>query len=158
MTDVIPIFKSHYSLGRSILTLTPPGDAIPNAPVSIFDILLENKIDELFLVEDSFGGFLEAYQNSKDNKIKLNYGLRFNFLCDIEDKNEESLKSRCKYIIFAKNTKGYKRLIKICSLAAREGFYYAPNLDFKVLQKFWDDNDLLMCVPFYDSFLHRNAL
>jgi len=158
VNEQIPIFKSHYSLGRSILTLNIPGDSSPKAPVSIFDILLENKVEELFLVEDSFGGFLEAYQNCKDNKIKLNYGLRFNFLCDIEDKNEESLKSRCKYIIFAKNTKGYKRLIKIWSLAAREGFYYAPNLDFKVLQTFWNDDDLLMCVPFYDSFLHRNAL
>jgi len=113
VTDVIPIFKSHYSLGRSILTLNPPGDVVPDSPVSIFDILLENKINELFLVEDSFGGFLEAYRNSKDNKIKLNFGLRLNFLCDIDEKDEEALKSRCKYIIFAKNTKGYKRLIKI---------------------------------------------
>ena len=86
MTDIIPIFKSHYSLGRSILTLDTPGDPTPDSPVSIFDILLENKMDELFLVEDSFGGFLEAYQNSKDNKIKLNFGLRLSFLCDIEEK------------------------------------------------------------------------
>ena len=58
--DVIPIFKSHYSLGRSILTLSPSGNPVSDAPVSIFDILLENKIDELFLVEDSFGGFRRA--------------------------------------------------------------------------------------------------
>lgn len=158
MTDIIPIFKSHYSLGRSILTLDAPGDPVPNAPVSIFDILLENKMDELFLVEDSFGGFLEAYQNSKDNKIKLNFGLRLNFLCDVEEKDEEALKSRCKYIIFAKNTKGYKRLIKIWSFAAKDGFYYAPNIDFKTLKTFWNEDDLMLCIPFYDSFLHRNSL
>jgi hypothetical protein len=145
-------------LGRSILTLNPPGEATPNAPVSIFDVLLENKMDELFLVEDSFGGFLEAYQNSKDNKIKLNFGLRLSFLCDVEEKNEEALKSRCKYIIFAKNTKGYKRLIKIWSFAAKDGFYYTPNMDFKTLKTFWNEDDLMLCVPFYDSFLHRNSL
>lgn len=158
MTDCIPFFKSHYSLGKSTLTLTKPGESSPNAPVSIFDILIENKIKELFLVEDSFGGFLEAYQNCKENDIKLNFGLRFNFLCDIEEKDEEALKARCKYIILAKNTEGYKRLVKIWSLASKEGFYYTPNLDFRILQDFWDNDDLLMCVPFYDSFLHRNAL
>ena len=158
MAEVIPIFKSHYSLGRSILTLDSAGDREENSPVSIFDILVENKIEELFLVEDSFGGFLEAYQNSKDNKIKLNFGLRLNFLCDIDEKDEEALKSRCKYIVFAKNTKGYKRLIKIWSFAAKDGFYYAPNIDFKTLKTYWNDDDLMLCVPFYDSFLHRNTL
>jgi len=158
VTEVIPIFKSHYSLGRSILTLGVAGERVDNSPVSIFDILIENKIKELFLIEDSFGGFLEAYQNSKDNKIKLNFGLRLNFLCDVGEKDEEALKSRCKYVIFAKNTKGYKRLIKIWSFAAREGFYYTPNIDFKTLKTLWDNKDLMLCVPFYDSFLHRNSL
>jgi DNA polymerase III alpha subunit len=158
VTATIPVFKSHYSLGRSILTLGAPGEQTPDAPISIFDILLENDIDELFLVEDSFGGFLEAYRNSKDNKVKLNFGLRLNFLCDIGEKDEEALKSRCKYVIFAKNTEGYKRLIKIWSLAAKEGFYYVPNMDFKTLKTLWNNDDLMLCVPFYDSFLHRNSL
>jgi DNA polymerase III alpha subunit len=138
--------------------LNSPGEHADESPVSIFDILIENKIEELFLLEDSFGGFLQAHQNCKENNIKLNFGLRFNFLCDVKEKNEEALKSRCKYSIFAKNNEGYKRLVKIWSLAAKEGFYYTPNLDFKVLRDFWNDDDLLMCVPFYDSFLHRNTL
>jgi DNA polymerase III alpha subunit len=138
--------------------LNDPGEHSDNSPVSIFDILIENKIEELFLLEDSFGGFLQAHQNCKDNNIKLNFGLRFNFLCDIEEKNDEALKSRCKYSIFAKNNEGYKRLVKIWSFAAKKGFYYTPNLDFKALKDFWNNDDLLMCVPFYDSFLHRNTL
>jgi DNA polymerase III alpha subunit len=156
--NCIPLFKSHYSIGRSILTLNPPGDDKKNTPTSIFDILKKNKIKEFFLVENSMSGFLEAYKNSEDNGIKLNFGLRLNFLCDVEEKNEEALKSRCKYIIFAKNTEGYKKLIRIWSFAAKEGFYYTPNLDFKTLRDFWSNDDLLMCVPFYDSFLHRNTL
>jgi len=158
VTDCIPLFKSHYSIGRSILTLASFGEPKENSPSSIFDILAENGIDELFLVEDSMSGFLEAYSNSQENKIKLNFGLRLNFLCDIGEKNEEALKGRCKYIIFAKNSEGYKRLIKIWSLASKNGFYYNANIDFKTLQKYWSNDDLLMCVPFYDSFLHRNSL
>lgn len=158
MPECIPLFKSHYSLGRSILTLSKPGESSDDSPISIFDILTENNMKELYLVENSFGGFLEAHENCKENNIKLNFGLRLNFLCDVEEKNEEALKSRCKYIVFAKNADGYKRLVKIWSLAAKKGFYYTPNLDFKILQEFWDDDDLLMCVPFYDSFLHRNTL
>jgi len=158
MSDCIPLFKSHYSIGRSILTLNAPSENGDSSPRSIFDILIKNKIKEFFLVEDSMSGFLEAYVNSKENKIKLNFGLRLNFLCSIEEKNEEAVRDRCKYIIFAKNTEGYKRLIKIWTLASKEGFYYTPNIDFKVLKQFWDNDDLLLCVPFYDSYLHRNCL
>ncbi len=158
MGDLIPLFKSHYSIGRSILTLNAQSDKGSSSPTSVFDILIKNKIEELFLVEDSMSGFLEAYTNASENKIKLNFGLRLNFLCDIKEKSEESLRGRCKYIIFAKNTKGYKRLIKIWSFASKDGFYYTPNLDFESLKMFWDNDDLLLCVPFYDSYLHRNSL
>ncbi|MBC8395057.1 MAG: PHP domain-containing protein, partial [Bacteroidetes bacterium] len=63
-----------------------------------------------------------------------------------------------KYIIFCKNTNGYKRLIKISTKAAREGFYYVPRIDFKNLESLWSDEDLILCAPFYDSFLYKNTL
>ena len=116
MSDCIPLFKSHYSIGRSILTLNAPSENGDSSPRSIFDILIKNKIKEFFLVEDSMSGFLEAYVNSKENKIKLNFGLRLNFLCSIEEKNEEAVRDRCKYIIFAKNTNGYSGRELSCRL------------------------------------------
>ena len=94
----------------------------------------------------------------KESKVKMIYGLRLTICEDMETKNEESLNSCCKYIIIAKNTQGYKRLIKIYSKAATDGFYYVPRIDFKNLSEFWDDKDLQLVIPFYDSFIHRNYL
>ena len=72
------------------------------------------------------------------------------------DKTEESFAGSSKYIIFAKNDVGYNKLIKIYSLAAKEGFYYRPRIDFKSLKKLWSASDLLLAIPFYDSFLYKN--
>ena len=46
-------------------------------------------------------------------------------------------------------------MIKIWTAAAQDGFYYEPRIDFKTLKEFWT-KDLLLGIPFYDSFLHRN--
>ena len=63
------------------------------APDSIIDICRKNKLKDFFLVDDSMGGFLEAYTNSKENKLKLIYGLRLTVCADMLTKNEESLSS-----------------------------------------------------------------
>lgn len=155
--NILPLFKSHYSLGRSILTLEEPFDK-QKKPVknSIFNILVSNKLNTLVLVEDNISGLLQASQNAKDNNIKLIFGVRFNFTEDCLKQDEASLKKRAKYIIFAKNAAGYKALIKIWSYAAKEGFYYTPCLDFAILKKLWTD-DLMFAIPFYDSFLYMNV-
>ena len=157
MFNVIPLFKSHYSIGRSILTLNELGENKSFGADSIFDILKENKVKDLFLLEDSMSGFLQAYLNSKNAKVKLHYGLRISLCNDMEDKSTDSLKKTCKFVIFIKNTEGYHDLIKIYSHAAKEGFYYYPRLDYKVLKKLWTPN-LILSVPFYDSFIFNNCL
>jgi DNA polymerase III subunit alpha len=153
---MIPLFKSHYSLGRSILTLEDKSE-VDNYPDSIIQIAKENKLKELFLVEDNMSSFLEAYTNTRNNNIKLNYGLRITITESIEDKSEESRSKNSKIIIFFKNNEGYSRLTKLYSKASKEGFYYEPRLDYKVLSENWSD-DLLLCVPFYDSFIYNNTL
>jgi DNA polymerase-3 subunit alpha len=153
----LPCYKSHYSLGKSILTLEKPTGSIDNYPTSIFDLVLHSKKDFLCLVEDNMTSFLEASKNCQENKLKLMFGLRLDVTKDIENQDEKSLKNRAKYIIFANNNDGYKALIKIWSLAAREGFYYNPCIDFKNLKNLWNKN-LTLVVPFYDSFLHLNSL
>ena len=122
---VIPLFKSHYSIGKSILTLEKKG-SLKNGPSSIIDICAENDLKELFLVEDSMGGFLEAYLNLKEIGASLRFGLRITVCADLSVKNEESLSKQSKVIIFANNRDGYKEMIKIYSLAAKDGFYYEP--------------------------------
>lgn len=153
----LPCYKSHYSLGKSILTLEKPTGNLESYPTSIFDLVLYSKQNFLCLIEDNMTSFLEASQNCQENKLKLIYGLRLSVTNSIQNQDEKSLKNRAKYIIFAKNNNGYKALIKIWSFAAREGFYYNACIDFENLKKFWN-KDLDLVVPFYDSFLHLNSL
>ena len=153
---MIPLFKSHYSLGRSILTLEDK-DEKDDYPDSIIQICKENKMKELYLVEDNMSSFLEAYSNCRKNKIKLNYGLRISVTESMSDKSEESKAKSSKVILFFKNKKGYQQLTKLYSIAAKEGFYYEPRLDYKIISKNWTD-DLILCIPFYDSFIFNNTL
>jgi DNA polymerase-3 subunit alpha len=153
---MIPLFKSHYSLGRSILTLEDKSE-VDDYPDSIIQIAKENKLKEVFLVEDNMSSFLEAYTNTRNNNIKLNYGLRITITESIEDKSEESRSKNSKVIIFFKNNQGYSLLTKLYSKASKQGFYYEPRLDYKTLSENWT-NDLLLCIPFYDSFIYNNTL
>lgn len=158
MYSVLPIMRSHYSLGRSILTSDKPkGKISDSSPVSIFDIALAHNLKEIILVDNSISGFLEAEQNSKANKIKLIYGVLISCMENVSIKNELSLKTLSKIIVFIKNTNGYKDLIKITSFANKEGFYYKPNIDWANLKRLWTNN-LLLAIPFYDSFLFNNSL
>jgi DNA polymerase III subunit alpha len=158
MYQTLPLFKSHYSLGKSILTLEEPtdkkGKPVPN---SIFHLLKSNNLDTLFLVDDNVSGLLQASEVAKKSKIKLKFGLRLWVTDDALDKKEDNLKRRAKYIVIAKNYDGYKDISKIWSWAAKEGFYYEPCIDFKHLKKFWNEKNLKLAVPFYDSYVFLNA-
>ena len=126
-------------------------------PDSIIQICKENKMKELYLVEDNMSSFLEAYSNCRKNNIKLNYGLRISVTESMSDKSEESKTKSSKIILFFKNKKGYQQLTKLYSIAAKEGFYYEPRLDYETISKNWTD-DLILCIPFYDSFIFNNTL
>ena len=80
MDGIVPLFKSHYSLGKSILTLSLPeaeydSEVKKDTSDSIFEIALDRfhhndpGASDLFLVDDCMSGFLEAYTNTdKINK------------------------------------------------------------------------------------------
>ena len=156
--DIQPLLSSHYSLGRSLLTLEKKGTSSATGPQSIIDLAILHKLGKIVLVEDNMSGFLEAYTNCKDAKIPLIFGLRLTFCADASQKDEESLSTEHKVIIFARNHAGYKRLIKISPAAATTNFYYQPRMDFKELKGHWNNDDLSMGIPFYSSFLAQNAL
>jgi len=155
--ETIPLFKSHFSIGRSILTLEDE-EKEENQPDSIIDIAKDNTLKEITLVEDNMTSFLQAYTNTKKYNIKLNYGLRISINDDMNERSEESRQKTSKIIIFFKNEDGYRDLIKIFSIAAKDGFYYEPRIDFKNLKSVWNDKNLLLCIPFYDSFIFNNTL
>jgi len=158
MKDTIPLFKSHYSLGKSILTLENPEDQIDSGPNSIISLCKESGIKKAFLVEDNMSGFLQAYTNFKANNITPVFGLRLNICPDLSVKNEEQLSKTSKIILIAKNEKGYRSLIKIFTTASRDGFYYEPRIDSKTIEKFYEEEELLVVFPYYDSYLHLNVL
>ena len=155
--SVIPLFKSHYSVGKSILTLEKAAEITDSSPISIFSIAKTHNLKEITLVEDSISGFIQAYSYAKDMGIKLIFGLRVTIIEDITDKSEASLKKESKIIIFPKNNAGYKKLIKLSTIASSTGFYYVPRLDYSTLKEYYDDN-LMIAIPFYDSFLFNNSL
>ena len=83
-----PVFKSTYSIGKSILTLDD--DDKEGGPDSIFTICEENKIKSLVLVEDSMTGFVTAHNRCKEKGIDLVFGLRLT-CCNntLEDDNSD---------------------------------------------------------------------
>ena len=111
MDKVLPIFRSHYSIGRSILTLNPLGSSDGSGPDSIIDICHEAKLKTFYLVDDSMSGFLEAYTNSQDAGLELRFGLRVNFCNDISEKDKDTYRFESKCIVFCNNKSGYENLI-----------------------------------------------
>ena len=156
---VVPIFRSNYSL-TSILTLdkaTPESDRNANRADSVFDICNDNEIKDVFIADNNLSGLVEAYENSKTAGLNLRYGFRVNVCNNIDDKTEQSVKTEGKLILFAKN-ESFKDLIKLHNIAATAGIYDGkPRLDYSTIKKNWTKN-LLMVIPFYDSFIFNNLL
>ena len=74
---ILPFFKSHYSIGRSILTLSDIDESKDSGgPDSIINLSVNAGLKEVFLVEDSMTGFIQAYHNFQKYDIKLIFGLR----------------------------------------------------------------------------------
>ena len=151
---MLPLFKSHFSVGRSILTLDLPDAEVDRGPDSIFKIVVDNDIDPLILVEDSFSGFLQAKKNSELLGLQLAFGLRISLSQDMNQKPSRDDRSEHKIILFAKNDGGIKALYKIYSLAFSRGH---GHLDYNNLKLLWSD-DLKLAVPFYDSFIFTNLM
>lgn len=156
MNNVIPLFKSHFSIGKSILTLKPESET-DNGPDSIIQMAKDNKLKKVFLVEDCFSGFLQAYKNLKSIDIDLIFGIKFVFCEDHTNKSEPELKKHHKVILFANGDEGYKLLIKLWTKANTEGFYYTPRLDMNILKEHFNES-LKIALPFYDNFIFNNCL
>lgn len=155
--NYLSIFTSHYSIGKSILTLDKLSDVKENGPDSIIDLCIKNNIKDLFLVDNCMSGFIEGYKNSIENKLNYHFGLKISINNDINEKTDESFDKTSEIIIFIKNNQGYKDLLKIYSKGATDGFYYKPRIDWKILNELWTEN-LLLVIPFYDSFIFDNTL
>ena len=139
--------------GRSILTFdSKAGD-------SIVDIATENKLKGVVVVDDTMAGFQVGYEKLKEVGVKFVFGLRLDIANDLDNQETEA-----KYVIFANNEGGKNALIKISTEAntvgsrkTREGKVIS-RVTFDYLKTVWNDNDLSLTVPFYDSFVFNNLL
>lgn len=145
-----PIFKSTYSIGKSILTLDDSEEL--GGSDSIISICQDNKLSQLVLVEDSMTGFIKAHNICKENDIHLIFGLRITCCNDTAD---DSISSNHKIIIFAKNDDGCRLLNKISSHAA---INCNNRIDFKYLNSIWEKDNVNLVIPFYDSFIFNNHM
>ena len=145
---MLPLFKSHYSIGKSILRLDLKSFEKEN-PNNIFFIAKKHNLKNITLVEDSMTGFLESFHNSQKLGFHLIFGLRLN-IC--QDNKIESTQDPSKIIIFSKNAEGCKDL---SNLYSKYNCEFSQCLDLESLSKLWTSN-LYLCIPFYDSFLYYN--
>lgn len=152
---IVPLFKSHYSTLKSILTLEELGKSEEGGPDSIIDIANELKLNEVYLVEDGMSALLPAYLTLQKIGASLRYGYRVSFVNDCLDKVNNPLDGEHKNIIFALNEKGRIALTKIANKCAWDFYCKIPRVDYSHLAEMWDEN-LLLAVPFYDSFIYRN--
>jgi len=147
---MLPLFKTHYSIGKSILTLDDPKKACAEGSDSVFSIAKENNLKQLILVEDSFTGFFEAHKRCKELNINLIFGLRLSMRNSALPEDESS---KHKVVIFAKDSEGCKLMSKIYSQAFCE---FTGFSDYASLKKIWNNDHLKMAIPFYDSFIYCN--
>ncbi len=80
-------------------------------------------------------GAIEFYNKVIDQGIKPIIGCEF-YLVNHDRTVKEKMDSENSYyhlVLLAKNQEGYDNLIKLCSTAYLDGFYYKPRIDKKVL-------------------------
>lgn len=158
MSDIVPIFYDHSSQ-KSLLTFWTGKDCKPNGPQSIIEIAKGNALKSICFVSTNYATFSEAWRACNDANIKLVFGIEMLFCEDASIKNEASLKTEHKVIIFARNSTGHKDLLKVFSEchAKPENKYYKQRFDPIQLERLWTDN-LELYIPFFDGFISKNLL
>lgn len=163
-SDIVPLFSSGASLKQgAIFTAEKPGAAAKagrkHGPKSLCDLAKEEGLTQMHVVDDRFANYFALNKGMKEIKCQLCFGLKL-LVCDsITDKSEASLKNESNVVIWMNGdgSEDYRALINLYTIAATEGFYYVPRIDWKTLKANWH-KDLILSLPFYSSFLAKNAL
>ena len=82
-------------------------------------------------------GVIELYKECKANGVKPILGMEAYVAPRSRFEKEGKIDSEPNHLVLlAINNVGYKNLVKLCSIAYTEGFYYKPRLDIEVLEKY----------------------
>lgn len=132
---MIPLFKSTFSIGRSLLRVE-----------DLVDIAQSGDIKKMILVEDNFYGFRIINKAFLNIEVPMVYGVRL----PVVQSNLSEKPS--KLIFFPKNNKGVavaRNLYTKCFTSAGEC------LHLSTLGK-GELDDISVGVPFYDSYIFNN--
>jgi DNA polymerase III alpha subunit len=155
MNKITPLFKTSFSVTRSIFTSEVLGKSKPDGAPSIVDVAKREGLEHVICVENSVGGYMQAKNNLEKEGIGYSLGWILNMTSDLSDETGSSLH---KIVVFAKNDDGWKDFIKLHNLASTKLIgKFGPQITGEILQDVWSDN-LLLAVPMYDSYLFNNLL
>jgi DNA-directed DNA polymerase III PolC len=152
---MLPLLKSHYSIGRSLIqdaNLKSGEPNKPDQPTTVPDLLQKHGWPKLFVCDDTTAGFYPLYDVAKKNNSSLCFGWRVTM---VEDGEKKEVQPGAKITIWVKSEKGWKALIKLATKAQVDLFFNEARLDWKTLHEGWH-SDLVLAIPFYDSFLAKN--
>lgn len=152
MVNKIFLFRTHYSTGKGIIQANPHKENDEAKTLNLASLCLKHKISQCFVVDNDLGGIRPIYDSLESAGIPLVFGYRVSFTSCLE--NEDGMH---KNIIFAKSQIGYEKLIDLATQASCDFFKDCPRLTYDYYHSVAGE-DLVLAIPFYDSFLHRNAV
>jgi len=82
-------------------------------------------------------GAIELYQYALKKGVKPILGFEA-YLTPGNRKEKKPDMPLYHLVLLARNIAGYRNLVKLCTLAYTEGFYYKPRVDFELLEKYSD--------------------
>lgn len=135
---------SHYSL----LNALPKVKELVNAAK-------HHEMPALALTDNgNLHGAIQFYKACKDAEINPIIGVDFYMAGRTRhDKQAGVDKERNRLVLLAKNTVGYKNLIKLSTIGYLEGFYYKPRIDNEVLEL--HNSDLICISPSFSGDISK---
>src|SRR3972149_8467091 len=112
-------------------------DGLSNIPRLISHVK-EQGMDSLAITDHGvMYGEIEFYKESLKQGIKPILGME-GYITDgsLLDKGDRSKNKNFHILLLAKNSEGYKNLMKLASIAQLDGFYYRPRMDHETLKKY----------------------
>ncbi len=131
---MIPLFKTHSSVGKALMQ-----------PERVVELAVQEKLERLVVVEDNFYAFRILNQLCLKAKMPLVFGVRLPVVSETDEEKSSKL------IFFAKNNDGVG-VIK--SLYTQTYTREQETLIFNQAKPFL--KDVMVAVPFYDSFVYNN--
>jgi DNA polymerase-3 subunit alpha len=139
-----PFVHLHTHSHFSLLTALPKIDELVNSAK-------EDGQTALALTDNcNLYGTIEFFQKCQKADIKPIIGIdAYVATRTRHDKEPRIDNRRTRLILLAKNTEGYKNLIKLVTDAHLEGFYYKPRIDKELIEKY--SKNLICISPFFSS-------